>query len=321
MKCNAGKSRIRPGFTLIELLVVIAIIAILIALLVPAVQKVRAAAARTQCVNNLKQIGLALHSYESANKAFPPGRTGTVDVSARQHSWAAFILPYIDQGNVFKLYNVNKDWNDQSNYNAIQVQLTIFNCPTTTGGQRFDDTIGAAPACGDYSAISAIKWFVAINCFGYKSSDVNSTNFNTKPFTIGALREDAVTKIVQIVDGTSNTILIAEDAGRPGAFKSGGAKADATNPLILAGMKEGGWADPGANFSIDGSNQDGTVPGECAMNCSNNSEMYGFHTGGACAVFCDGSVHFLSSDINLCVLAALATRGGGTNEPPAPSFE
>ena len=298
----------RSGFTLIELLVVIAIIAILIALLVPAVQKVRAAAARTQCINNLKQLGLAMHSYESANKAFPPGRTtGVTNIYPRKHSWSAFILPSIEQGNVYNLYDVKLDWDDIKNYTAIRTQLAVFNCPTTTGGQRFDTTITAAPACGDYSAVSAIKDFVGINCFGL----VNITDPDD-PRVVGALRRDETTKIVRISDGTSNTIMIAEDAGRPAAYASNGKLAD---PKLGIPEKEGGWADPGANFSIDGSNPDGTVPGGCTMNCSNNSEMYGFHSGGACAVFCDGSVHFIRSNIDLCVLAALCTRAGNETVP------
>jgi type II secretory pathway pseudopilin PulG len=284
---------------------VIAIIAILIALLVPAVQKVRAAAARTQCLNNLKQLGLAMHNYESSHKAFPPGRTTVTPV----HSWSAFVLPSIEQDNVFNLYDVKKNWDDPANYAAIRTQLALFNCPTTTGGQRFDTTITAEPACGDYSAISAIKWFVGINCFGYSGlTDKDADD----PRLVGALRRDETTKIVRISDGTSNTIMIAEDAARPAAYASGGVLA---NPSLGIPMKEGGWADPGANFSIDGSNPDGTVPGDCTMNCSNNSEMYSFHSNGACAVFCDGSVRFLTSNINLCVLAALSTRAGSENVP------
>src|SRR5262249_5862974 len=129
--------RAARAFTLIELLVVIAIIAILIALLIPAVQKVRAAAARTQCSNNLKQLALAMHSYEGVYKAFPPGRTTVTP----EHSWTAFMLPYIEQDNVFQMYNVHADWDDPSNYHAIQTQLSVFNCPSTPEGLRTDDTI------------------------------------------------------------------------------------------------------------------------------------------------------------------------------------
>src|SRR6202035_5537244 len=100
------------------------------ALLVPAVQKVREAAARAQCSNNLKQLALALHGYESLNKAFPPGRT----TETPEHSWTAFMLPYLEQDNVFKLYRIDLDWNDPINYEAIRTQLPVFNCPSTFPG-------------------------------------------------------------------------------------------------------------------------------------------------------------------------------------------
>jgi prepilin-type N-terminal cleavage/methylation domain-containing protein/prepilin-type processing-associated H-X9-DG protein len=296
--------RRRPaGFTLIELLVVIAIIAILIGLLVPAVQKVREAAARIQCQNNLKQIGLACHNYHDANKAFPPSRTtGTVATAPwfpYQHSWSASILPYIEQTNVFKLYNYKANWNDPTNYAAIQVQVAIFNCPSSPPGQHTDPTIAAKPACGDYSVINAIKNFVGINCFGLtKISGVDD------PRLVGALERDVKTPVLAIRDGTSNTILIAEDAGRPELYIAGGADSGTV-------LKEGGWADPGAPFSIDGSNPDGSVPGPCALNCSNNSELYGFHTGGCSVVMADGSVRFLATGMDLCVVAAMTTRAGG----------
>jgi prepilin-type N-terminal cleavage/methylation domain-containing protein/prepilin-type processing-associated H-X9-DG protein len=292
----------RRGFTLIELLVVIAIIAILIALLVPAVQKVREAAARTQCQNNLKQIGLALHNYESTFSAFPPGRT---DAVPPKHGWVAFILPYLEQDNIFKIYNFNVDWNNSANYPAIQLQLAVFNCPSTLPGQRTDDTIAAKPACGDYSTVSALKNLVAINCFGYLGlTDPED------PRIVGALVKDQRTRITDILDGTSNTIMVAEDAGRPDLYVSGGKLGSKS----VAGWQQGGWADAGAPFSIDGSNNDGSVPGPCSLNCSNNSEVYSFHPDGASVSFCDGSVRFLSESIQLCLLSKLCTRAGGVDE-------
>jgi prepilin-type N-terminal cleavage/methylation domain-containing protein/prepilin-type processing-associated H-X9-DG protein len=282
------------GFTLIELLVVIAIIAILIGLLVPAVQKVRAAANRLQCSNNLKQIGLALNNYESANRHFPPGRTTVFP----QMSWTAIVMPYYEQDNAYKLYNFKLDWNNPANYPAIRVQMKIFNCPSTPIQPRVDTTIAAQPACGDYSSVNAIKNFVGINCFGYVG--INNVD---DPRLVGALIRDQPSRISDIIDGTSNTILVAEDAGRPQLYAAQGQP--------IAPGKEGGWADPNAAFSIDGSNPDGTVPGPCSMNCSNNSEVYSFHTGGANMVFVDGSVHFISANIPLCTLAKLVTRGAG----------
>jgi prepilin-type processing-associated H-X9-DG protein len=108
--------------------------------------------------------------------------------------------------------------------------------------------------------------------------------------------------------------MIAEDAGRPDLYIKGwilGSK-------LVPGWKEGGWADPGAPFGIDGSFPDGSVPGSCSINCSNNSEVYSFHQQGANTVFCDGSVRFLNSSIDLCVLAKLCTRAGAATEEMYP---
>ena len=296
---HPGRSR---AFTLIELLVVIAIIAILIGLLLPAVQKVREAAARLSCENNLKQIGLALHNYESANGYFPVGRTTVTP----QMSWTAIVLPYIEQGNVQTLYNFKVDWNNPANYTAIRTQMKLFNCPSTPLQPRFDTTIAAQPACGDYSSVNAIKNFVGINCFGLtRISSVDD------PRIVGTMVRDTPSRVAQITDGLSNSILIAEDAGRAQFYISGGRPG---TPTIL---KEGGWADPNAAFSIDGSNPDGSIPGPCSLNCSNNSEVYSFHTNGANVVFADGSVHFLNSNVNLCLLAALVTKAGGEVVDPS----
>jgi prepilin-type N-terminal cleavage/methylation domain-containing protein/prepilin-type processing-associated H-X9-DG protein len=290
----------RAAFTLIELLVVIAIIAILIGLLLPAVQAVREAASRSECANNLKQIGLALHNYESTFKAFPPGDTTVTPLT----SWTALVLPYIEQDNVRKLYNPAVDWNNPVNYPAIRTQVKIYNCPNTPTGYRQDTNIAAQPACGDYSSVNAIKDFVAINCFGL----IGKLDKDA-PALVGVLVRDAKTQVTQIRDGTSNTIMIAEDAGRPGGY-------DSQRKINLAiPQKEGGWADPAQGFSIDGANLDGSVPGGCALNCSSNSEVYGFHRSGANVVFADGSVHFLNTNMNLCVLAALVTRSGGEQLP------
>jgi prepilin-type N-terminal cleavage/methylation domain-containing protein/prepilin-type processing-associated H-X9-DG protein len=293
----------RGGFTLIELLVVIAIIAILIGLLLPAVQKIREAANRMKCQNNLKQIGLGMHNYESAYGGLPPSRTtGTVANAPNfpfQHSWTAALLPYIEQTNAFNLYVYTADWNNPVNYQAIRVPLKVFNCPTTPMQPRFDTEIAAQPASGDYHAMNAIKNFVGVNCFGY----VGVLNADD-PRLVGPMMRDFNSPFASIIDGLSNTIFVAEDAGRPKFYNQKGQVFDPVG-------KEGGWADPNGAFSLDGSNPDGSVPGPCPLNCSNNSEIYSFHTGGANVCFADGSVHFLRTTIDLCALAKLVTRAGG----------
>jgi prepilin-type N-terminal cleavage/methylation domain-containing protein/prepilin-type processing-associated H-X9-DG protein len=295
---------VRSGFTLIELLVVIAIIAVLVGLLLPAVQKVRDAAARLSCQNNLKQIGLGMANYESTFGGYPPSRTdGTVSTAPNypyQHSWTAALLPYIEQTNSFNLYHYNADWDAPINYTAIRTYLKLFNCPATPDQPRADTTIAAEPAAGDYSAVNAIKNFVGINCFGL----VGITN-KTDPRLVGAMTYNVITPVMAITDGLSNTILVAEDAGRPALYANQFVLVD---PTVVG---QAGWADPNGTFAIDGANLNGTIPGPCPLNCSSNSEVYGFHTGGANVVFADGSVHFLPQTINLCVLAALVTKSGG----------
>src|SRR5262249_30769549 len=162
-----------------------------------------AAAARIQCTNNLKQLGIALNNYESTHRAFPPSRTTVFP----QTPWSAFLLPYFEQDNAYKLYNFKLDWNNPANYPAIRIQMKIFNCPSTPVQPRVDMTIAAQPACGDYCPVNAIKDFVGINCFGLVGINGNKDD----PRLVGALIRDNPTRIAEITDGTSNTLLVAED--------------------------------------------------------------------------------------------------------------
>jgi prepilin-type N-terminal cleavage/methylation domain-containing protein/prepilin-type processing-associated H-X9-DG protein len=347
MRCippSPPRSGQRSAFTLIELLVVIAIIAVLIGLLLPAVQKVRAAAIRVQCTNNLKQMGLAVHNYANANnQMLPCGFLGKDQTNApagtpgvHKHSWMALILPYIEQDNVGKLYNFNYNYDDPTNAAAVAITVKIYNCPGTPVQPRFDtspsDDAGTPGprAATDYSSINAVKSFLANAC--PQSSSVPANASKDDPRIVGILTRDlngggvlAGTRYADILDGASNTIMVGEDAGRPAWYVGGGELVSTTG---RGPNKEGAWCDPNAAFSIDGSvpgcsaafignsTSDTCVPNPtftagCPLNCTNDSELYGFHTGGCNVLFGDGSVRFLSQSVPLCTVAALVTRAGG----------
>jgi prepilin-type N-terminal cleavage/methylation domain-containing protein/prepilin-type processing-associated H-X9-DG protein len=293
--------RRRSAFTLVELLVVIAIIAVLIGLLVPAVQKVREAANRMSCTNNLKQIGLAAHNFVTTKGRFPPGWVegpfppAGVTAAANHGSWP-FLLPFLEQEALAKSYVWTEHWYVPVNEPVVFTQLKILQCPSAEPDRVGKVTsVNREGACADYSAVSYVN--PALAKLGWIDPAADYDGVMTKNFM--ARPED-------ITDGTSNTILIAEDAGRPKAWQAG-----RLVPDVLA--SGGPWA-AGANTlqNLMGSTSDGTSrPGPCALNCTNRGEVYSFHPGGANVVFADGSVHFLSASINIRTLAALITRAGG----------
>jgi prepilin-type processing-associated H-X9-DG protein len=217
-------------------------------------------------------------------------------------------LNYFEQDAIAKNYQFKVNWDAQVNWPVIQTQIPIFICPSDPLGPRQDMNPmlnpGTNPACGDYNAFNEVKDFVAINLLS-----VFPPPQPGDPRIVGAMRPNVVSKIADISDGTSNTILLAEDAGRPNWFIYGGVQGGPSSPCYAS--KEGGWADAGGPFSLDGSERNGCIVGNCAMNCSNNSEVYSFHSGGANFAFADGSVHFIRDSISLTALAQLITRAGG----------
>lgn len=333
------KRRLVRGFTLIELLVVIAIIAVLIALLLPAVQQAREAARRTQCKNNMKQMGLALHNYEATHRVFPPARIDLSTPVLYQGSWMAMCLPYFDQTPVYNTYNFNLSFADPANIPATSAKIAMFVCPSAptertappstvlNGGYPW-------PAQGyglcDYGSMNSVRPAYFLSNGLPVPPMMLATNTNTPPTASkyewdGGLKKFAATPIRDISDGTSNTMLCVEAAGRPMAWylNKPGTGASATT-------KDGwGWADINAGYSLDGSLATGlavgkancTVPsGPCALttpsspyaiNMTSDSELYGFHTGGAHVLMCDGTVRFLSQNISAATLSALATRNTG----------
>jgi prepilin-type N-terminal cleavage/methylation domain-containing protein/prepilin-type processing-associated H-X9-DG protein len=294
----APVSSARRGFTLIELLVVIAIIAILIGLLLPAVQKVREAAARLSCQNNLKQFGLALHNYAGNNdNKFPASRV-TVGGVSKFRSWTPIALAYVEQDNVGRLWNSTIKWNTGSNLTTAATYFKLFVCPSTPGRSAAPN--GIAP--GDYGSVNSIRRrFYTAN--GVPNFPVPGSAAGDE--ALGALQKEFDTPILAITDGLSNTILIGEDAGRPSLVQKG----KNTGATTADGW---GWADPDCGFSVDGVQADlVTTGGPCVINCTNDSEFYAFHTGGMNTCMADGSVRFIRESVPAAQLAAIVTASAG----------
>ena len=306
---NAGPVS-RWAVTLVELLVVVAIIGLLIGLLLPAVQKVREAAARLTCANHLKQAGLALHQFAADRGAFPPGAVSGpfpeagVATDAVHGCWP-FLLPFLDQPALSRAYRWDVDFFDRANQPAVATQLKVLQCPAAEPDRVVDAghrggafANGGRGACTDYGPVQGVG--PGLTVLGLIDLAANYD---------GALPENIMTRLADITDGTSNTLLVAEDTGRPQLWQAG-------RPVPEAFAFGGPWASNANAVVIRGSSADGgTVHGPCGINCTNDRQPYSFHPGGANVLFADGSVHFLSAAIDIRVLAALATRAGGEAVP------
>jgi len=321
----------RRGFTLIELLVVIAIIAILIGLLLPAVQKVREAAARTKCTNNLKQIALAIHNYHDTNSKLPPWgfdfatppTPNPFGPQTEGTSFLAGILPYIEQGNLLNILNINHSVADPINlpppYGSSVgggTQISIYACPSAP--TRYADyspyfvSLGL-PNLGpmnlgitDYNAIRGLNGSFISNCAPATIVTGDSGMFGSKGQQL---------TLVQITDGTSNTIMVAETAGRQQVYFMG-KPIMPNNPGSSGWQLNAAWADYNVSYNLVGY---GSVPspgsGCNAVNAANYESMYSFHIGGVNVARGDASVAFLQNSVAPTTIAALVTRAGGEVVP------
>jgi prepilin-type N-terminal cleavage/methylation domain-containing protein/prepilin-type processing-associated H-X9-DG protein len=298
LSLSLRRSRDR-GFTLIELLVVIAIIAILIALLVPAVQKVRAAAARTQCVNNLKQLGLGMHNFHDSYKVLPYCRTGGHE---QDHTWAVILLPFVEQAPLYTTWfstpiqnldgpqiagakpallinDLRFNKTIRTNSAPLNNTVPIYFCPARRSPRICTTPMGSnlTGSCSDYAVVGG------------------DNTLNTGAFHINDLYGTGI-KLISITDGTSSTLMVGEKHLRPADLQDGvydGCIYSAT-PSGLS-FRQAGAAHPLALGPED----------------AQNGQFGSWHTDQVEFVFCDGHVAGLSTSLPGTTLGFLATRAGG----------
>jgi prepilin-type N-terminal cleavage/methylation domain-containing protein len=296
------------GFTLIELLVVIAIIAILIALLLPAVQQARESARRTQCRNNLKQIGLALHNYLDTHRVFPAAcyktlnqDTGATTENRRATHWTAMLLPFIDQGPLYNTitFGENAGWNAGNNLTARRAQLAGFQCPSAPDRRTYDYDSTTGLATYNYGVVMSGSIGNPVSRSGENKHYMDDNYPGDSVRHNGAFNQNTAFSTRDLSDGTSNTLGVGE------RYRSAATDADNNTYRRYGGIGTENAQDEHAQFS-------GSIG--TTIN-STSGTQYGYagfsskHTGGAHFLLMDGAVRFLSENIANEVRSALGSRG------------
>jgi prepilin-type processing-associated H-X9-DG protein len=279
------------------------------------VQAAREAANRLSCANNLKNLGLAAHNYHDVYNSFPPGATGPFAAnpqytSLKHHGLGTHLLPYLELRALASQYSWVDCWFDPPNQPAINTQLRIWQCPSAPANRQLAgslptvtpppvDLFSGTAACGDYAGMGAVDpGLVTRGLIDPPTGPRDERGHFESVFPVNHTR-----RLADIVDGTSNTILVGECAGRPQLWR----RSKQVPDLWLSG---GPWASRNLLFTRGAAPDGASFYGPCAVNCTNDREIYGFHPAGANVVFADGSVRFLKAEIGIRVFACLVTRAG-----------
>jgi prepilin-type N-terminal cleavage/methylation domain-containing protein/prepilin-type processing-associated H-X9-DG protein len=331
----------RRAFTLIELLVVIAIIAVLIALLLPAVQSAREAARRAQCVNNLKQIALAIHNYHDVNNLVPPGAmlfaSPAADSGIANEGGVTMILPYLEQRALYNGYNFGAGYLAQCNQTVVLTQINTMVCPSTPSGYRTGPAMNEGanlfglntvpawnPSCavGDYLGVLYAAYPIPPGATSPTYVlGMSQVYYSFPQVAMMGMAAYVTVGFASVTDGLSNTILFTEQAGKPIRYSHGGRAIStilATDPDAWT-LQQTIWSGiTGGDF--EPCSGDGLTPfyvsplpvnGTCRINCSNLYSPFSFHPGGVNTALGDGSVRFLKETINQATFAALCSYNGG----------
>ena len=339
----------RTAITLIELLVVIAIMGVLIALLLPAVQRVREAASRASCRNNLKQMGIALHNYHDTQGSFPSGITVKGTDNLEMGGFCGFVplLPFLEQDNLFNGWDLSGKWYDPPNAALVSVEVKVFYCPSNRTSGVIDMSFLIPFAGRPLPNLAATDYLL---CKGANSALCETTQ--VPPGARGVFDVNTQTRLTDIADGTSNTFAIGEGAGNnprfgirhyypdttpaqdlfPGqsalldqSWSSGPTATRALHSLgLLQGSclgvtaQRGGYSPP---FDERMNNPLGLPALDCNNGCSNSGTVPGTydtsagfrsaHSGGCNFLFCDGSVRFVTDAVSPDTYRALSTMAGG----------
>jgi prepilin-type N-terminal cleavage/methylation domain-containing protein/prepilin-type processing-associated H-X9-DG protein len=333
----------RPSaFTLVELLVVIAIIGMLISLLLPAVNAARESGRRTQCANNLKQIGLALHAFEGDNGYFPqafqplsnpdaaaPGGTGSYGPSA-----FVLILPYLELNDVYRQIDLGKGALDPANMPpknaAYSTPITTFLCPSSQGNPTVDYSAELSNSFNNFGVSVSFPAGLIFGRTDYAPDAGMQADLPGIAINAGASiicePPDGPVRTADVTDGLAHTFMVEEDAGRPSWYGANGLASvpGYTGAPGTAPQGGGAWADPLNYIATNGSDPGGSgiaagggfmgipaAPWSCANGCSNDSEIFAFHPGGSNVAFGDGAVQFVVNQLTMNQMQALLSRAGG----------